>query len=79
MAKSKSDFEKDFNRLEEISDTLESDKITLEDAIKLYEEGVDITKKLMEILSKAELKISQLKTELDGTIKKSKLEIDEES
>ncbi|MBU2444436.1 MAG: exodeoxyribonuclease VII small subunit, partial [Bacteroidetes bacterium] len=37
MAKSKTDFEKDFKRLEEISESLESDEVTLENAIKLYE------------------------------------------
>lgn len=78
MAKSKTDFEKDFKRLEEISDNLESDEVTLENSIKLYEEGVVITKKLLEILSNAELKIAQLKAELDGSLKKTNFETDEE-
>jgi exodeoxyribonuclease VII small subunit len=76
MAKSKTDFEKDFKRLEEISEHLESDDITLEDALKIYEEGVQITKKLLEILTNAELKISQLKAELNGSMKKLDFQTD---
>jgi exodeoxyribonuclease VII small subunit len=76
MAKSKTDFEKDFKRLEEISENLESGDITLENALKIYEEGVQITKKLLEVLTNAELKISQLKAELNGSMKKINFQTD---
>ncbi len=78
MVKSKTNFEKDFERLEKISEMLESEKVTLEESIKLYEEGVILSKKLLEILTKSELKINQLKAELDGSFSKNKLEIETE-
>lgn len=74
MAKTKSSFEKDFERLEEISQKLESGDITLEESIKLFEEGVTLSKKLLETLNKAELKVNQLKKELNGVLKINKLE-----
>lgn len=74
MAKSKSSFEKDFERLEEIALKLESGDITLEESIKLFEEGILISKRLLETLNQAELKINQLKRDLNGMIKKTKLE-----
>ncbi len=73
MAKNKSTFEKDFERLEEIALKLEAGDITLEEALKLFEEGVALSKKLIETLNQAELKVNQLRKELNGTIKKTKL------
>lgn len=74
MAKTKSSFEKNFERLEEISQKLESGDITLEESIKLFEEGVTLSKKLLEALNNAELKVNQLKKELNGILKINKLE-----
>lgn len=74
MAKNKSSFEKDFERLEEIALKLESGDITLEEALKLFEEGVTLSKRLIETLNQAELKVNQLRRELNGMIKKTKLE-----
>jgi len=74
MAKSKSTFEKDFERLEEIALKLESGDITLEESLKLFEEGVILSKRLLETLNQAELKVNQLKRELNGMIKKTKFE-----
>lgn len=74
MVKTKSSFEKDFERLEEISQKLESGDITLEESIKLFEEGVTLSKKLLEALNNAELKVNQLKKELNGILKINKLE-----
>ncbi|MCX8009843.1 MAG: exodeoxyribonuclease VII small subunit [Ignavibacteria bacterium] len=78
MSKSKSTFEKDLQRLEFISQSLESENITLEESIKLYEEGVVLSKKLLKILDEAELKINQLKAELDGSISKTKFVLKED-
>ena len=67
MAKksTKNSFEKDLKRLEEISDLLESDEVGLEDAINLYEEGVELSKNCITALQKAELKITELKKKID--------------
>lgn len=74
MPKNKSTFEKDFERLEEIALKLESGDISLEEALKLFEEGVTLSKRLIDTLNQAELKVNQLRRELNGMIKKTKLE-----
>jgi len=51
------ELEKDLNRLEEISKILENGA-SLDESIKLYEEGIQISKRCMETLEKAKGKIS---------------------
>lgn len=63
---SKSNFEKKLGRLEEISAMLESEDIGLEDAIKLYEEGIGLSRECMAALKHAELRITELKENLDN-------------
>ncbi len=62
---SKNNFESNLARLEEISGLLESDDLGLEEAIKLYEEGIILSKECLSLLMKAELKITELKSNLD--------------
>ena len=62
--KTKSHFEQDLSRLEEISSLLEEDNVELEKAISLFEEGVKLSKSCLQTLKKAELKITELKSEL---------------
>jgi len=62
--KSKSTFEKDLVRLEEISRVLEEDDVELEKAMSLFEEGVKLSKSSLKTLKEAELKITELKSEL---------------
>lgn len=62
--KTKSNFEQDLLRLEEISRTLEEDNVELEEAISLFEEGVKLSKLCLKTLKEAELKITELKSEL---------------
>ncbi len=59
-------FEKDFGRLEQISNLLEDENIGLEDAIKLFEEGIDLSKKCLAKINEAELKITELKKKIDS-------------
>ena len=66
MAKKKnSGFEKDLKRLEEISALLEDESVDLEEALNLYEEGIDLSRNCISALKKAELKITELKKKLD--------------
>jgi exodeoxyribonuclease VII small subunit len=66
MAKKKNNnFEKDLMRLEEISELLESDSVDLEDALNLYEEGIKLSRSCISALKKAELRITELKKNLD--------------
>lgn len=63
---SKETFEKKLERLEEISNLLEDENIGIEESIKLYEEGVKLSKICLKTLNEAELKISELKKELNS-------------
>ncbi|MFI5237918.1 MAG: exodeoxyribonuclease VII small subunit [Ignavibacteriales bacterium] len=63
--KIKSNFEQDLLRLEEISRMLEEDNIELEEAIVLFEEGVKLSKSCLKTLRESELKITELKSQLE--------------
>jgi exodeoxyribonuclease VII small subunit len=53
-------FEEALKKLETIVDELENEDITLEDSVKLYEEGVKMSRFCTEILEQAELRIEQV-------------------
>lgn len=70
MAKKKENsFENSFKRLEEISNLLESGDVSLEDSIKLYEEGIILAKNCYSLLKEAEIKITELKKQLETDLK----------
>lgn len=54
------DFEKKLNRLEEIVSKMESNEQTLEDSIKLFEEGVKLSQACHKELEQAEQKVQVL-------------------
>ncbi len=62
----KNSLESSLKRLEEIVETLERGDASLDDAVTLYEEGVQISKGCAEKLKAAELKIKKLSKEIDG-------------
>ena len=62
--KAKNTFEENLSRLEEISSLLESEELGLDESISLFEEGIKLSKNCMTALKKAELKITELKSEL---------------
>lgn len=53
-------FEDSFSRLEKILEELESEECTLEETIKLYEEGLSLTKICYDKLNNAELRIKEI-------------------
>lgn len=65
MSAKKRSFEDSLLRLKEISDLLEDEETGLDESIKLYEEGVKLAKKCYSTLSEAELKINELKADLE--------------
>lgn len=69
-SKSPGNFEKNIERLEKISELLESDSVGLEDAIKYYEEGIELSKLCLKSLNEAELKVTELKKKLEESEKK---------
>ena len=66
--KTKGNFEKDLSRLEEISRKLEEDNLELEEAISIFAEGVKLSKSCLKTLREAELKITELKDELEKSL-----------
>lgn len=56
----KMNYEKSVARLEEIVDKLENGNLSLEEMMKLYEEGTVLVAKCAKSLEKAQLKISEL-------------------
>ena len=53
-------FENSFSRLEKILELLEGEDCTLEETIKLYEEGLTLTKVCYDKLNDAELRIKEI-------------------
>ena len=57
MAKKKVTYKELMEKLEGIIENLETGEISVEESMEKYEEGVQITKDLLEILNKAEEKV----------------------
>ena len=64
-------FEQSLKRLEQIVDDLEQGNVPLDNAILLYEEGVQISKVCLQKLQDAELKIKRLTKSINGEFKLS--------
>ncbi|MSR78282.1 MAG: exodeoxyribonuclease VII small subunit [Candidatus Omnitrophica bacterium] len=67
-------FEKAMDQLSRIVEELESGEVSLEDAIKKYEEGVRLSKACQDQLAKAEKKIEVLSKSLDGSLSRTPFE-----
>ena len=67
-------FEERLKRLEEIASKMKSGDIPLEEAIKMFEEGIEISKRLEKELSRIERKIQILVNNPDEA-EKPKLEL----
>ncbi len=63
----KQTFKQSLERLEEIAQKLEDENLDLEEAVRLYEEGVQLNAFCLNKLQEAELKITQLKNSLSVT------------
>lgn len=61
-------FEDSLKRLQEISELLDNEDVGIDETIKLYEEGVILSKKCYNTLKDAELKIVELKKELETNL-----------
>lgn len=58
--KERPSFEEALARLEEIVEKLESENISLEESVSLYEEGIKLSKKCSQTLEDAELRIEKV-------------------
>ena len=75
MSKEKNeiDFEESMEKLEQIAKELESDKLSLNDSVKKFEEGMKISQDCKKVLDEAEKKITVL---IDDT--EEDFDVDEE-
>jgi len=74
VAKEKS-FEKAMKRLEEIVQKLEEGELSLEESLKVFEEGVNLSTFLTQKLGKAEAKVQRLIKIQEGKYKTEPLEL----
>lgn len=77
MAKKKS-FEEALTRLEEIAELMENNETGLENSVKLYKEGVELSVYCSEILNKAEQQVTELKESAEGVFSKRNFYLGEE-
>ena len=59
-------FESELSRLQEISVLLDNDALDLDTAMKLYEEGVELSRSCIKTLKEAELKVTEIKKKLEN-------------
>ena len=60
-------FETDVARLEAIATELDTDGVTLDRALALFEEGVELLRRATGELTRAESRVTQLVEQADGT------------
>ena len=69
----KGSMEGSLKRLEEIVESLEDGKVSLDEAVQLYEEGIGISKDCAEKLKSTELKIRKLAKSVGGDFEISEM------
>lgn len=62
-------FDESLRRLEKIVEQMEQGDIPLEESLKLYEEGIALSKACAEKLQQAELTVRRLGKDLEGNLK----------
>lgn len=67
--KKKQSFEENCRRLEEIVESLEDEQLPLEESIKLFTEGVELTLKARGQLEEGEKKVQKLIARIEGDFK----------
>jgi exodeoxyribonuclease VII small subunit len=67
-------FEESLKRLETVVDQLEKGELTLEESLKLFEEGVNLTANCKQELDAAEGKVQMLVKQRDGSLRAEPLD-----
>ena len=62
-------FEESLRRLEKIVEQLEGGEVPLDESMRLYEEGIALSKLCGEKLSKAELTLKRLAKDIEGNFR----------
>lgn len=78
MAKkeNKKSFEHAIARLESIVQQLEQGDVPLEDSMKMFEEGIQLSNDCLDTLKKSELKIKQMTKDLNGKFQISEFNVE---
>lgn len=66
-AKKQNNFEISLKRLQQIVETLEQGNVSLDEAMSMYEEGVNLSKQCLEKLTQSELKLKRLSKDVSGS------------
>ncbi|MHB8486590.1 MAG: exodeoxyribonuclease VII small subunit [Candidatus Acidiferrales bacterium] len=74
----KGEFEKSLTRLEEVVKRLESTDLSLDEAMKLFEEGVKLSRDCQKQLEEAEGRVEILLRKADGEIQAEPFETNED-
>lgn len=64
---SKRTFEQSIRRLEQIVEDLEQGDVPLDDALKMYEEGIVLSKACVEKLTQSEFRLKKLSKDIEGS------------
>ena len=75
----KADFERSLTRLEEVVHKLENADLSLDEAMKLFEEGIRLSRDCQKQLEEAEGRVEILLKKADGKMSAEPFEPDEES
>ena len=75
----KNSFEKALNRLEEIVNKLESGELSLDESLKIFQEGIELSRFCTKKLQDAETKVKKLIKDSSGKFKLEDFELEEES
>ena len=67
-------FEESLKRLEEIVETLETGNASLDESIRLYEEGMTLAKSCMTRLNEAKLKLKKIQKNAGGALEETDIE-----
>lgn len=70
MPAKKNNFESNLERLKDIVDTLDDNEITLDQSLKLFEEGIKLYRKCNDTIDKAQQKITILIEENEKLVEK---------
>ncbi|MBI1750581.1 MAG: exodeoxyribonuclease VII small subunit [Acidobacteria bacterium] len=77
-APKKADFERSLARLEEVVQKLEGANLSLDDAMKLFEEGVQLSRECQKQLAEAEARVEILLKKADGKLAAEAFELEDE-
>lgn len=69
MSKKNPTFEENLIRLEQIVQAMEKGDVSLEDSLKLFQEGTDLVKKCAKRLDEAQQQVTKIMAEADGTFR----------